>query len=243
MAAGYTKAELRILVKQAVGGRSSATITNGWYDQRIHNGYVRLCTFQGPVSRPGRAQPQFRVLRFFELEERTARSLTTSLTTNFVTAQAPASGNIPMVVSSLYDRTNNISLRRPSRRDVLRLDPDATGRPTRWLPAGQGGVVGYFLDKIPVVASDNIDVYEYTYCYPVEMATDGTYPLIPPAWHEAIWLAAAVETAALLDMPEKADELNQRFLAFIAERKTPHEEASSSGIGGARGNIRIGPIY
>jgi len=223
---------------QAVGNRTSANIDTAWYNARVLSGYRRLCTFQGAVQSPGLRQPQQRLLGFFELEDRQARSLTTALTSNFVT---PSPATDVVTVVDLYDRTNNRGLDRRARRELLTRDPDGTGRPRAWCPAGQGGVVGYYIDRVPLTsATDDIDVYEYVYKYPSAMATDISVPVIPDVWHIAIAYAAGAEAALLLDMPEKNAELEGKFIAFISERQSPMEEAAKSGLAGSRRFTPIG---
>lgn len=232
-----TKAELRTATKQALGNVSSTTVTDTWYDSRVYSAYRRLCTFQGQVTRPGSVQPQFRVLRFYELEQRSSRALNTSLAENFVT---PNSSNVFSILD-IYDRTNDVPLRRMSRREWLALDPDDTGTPTRWHPGGKSGYMGYYIDKRPSAGdgSEDITVYEYTYQYPATLTLDTTEPIIPLEWHPAIWYGAVAEGAQLLDDSEKAAEYEALFIKFIAERKTPHEEAMT-GYSGGRRYIPIG---
>src|SRR3990172_3701665 len=101
-----TKAQLRARVKQAVGGRTSTTgavIDDAWYDERVLDGYRELCTFQGPVQLPSFRSRTYRRLGFYELEDRSTRSLTTALASNFVT---PIATNV-YIVTDVYDRTNN----------------------------------------------------------------------------------------------------------------------------------------
>ena len=234
-----TKADLRTLTKQLVGNRTSTTIDDTWYDTRVYNAYRRICTFQGPVQGPGIKQPSFRRLGFFELQSRDTRSLTTALTSNFVT---PIATNV-VTVLDVYDRTNNRGLSAMNISDVRASDPDSTGRPTKFCPGGQGGAVGYWIDRVPASSTDNIDVYEYSYLYPTALVADGDYPIIPDPWHQPIAYAAASEAASLMDMPDKAQELEQRFISYIAERKTPMEEAGYKGLGGARRFSIIGSRY
>jgi len=231
----YTLTDLINRVKQVVGNRTSTAVNDAWYTDRINSGYRRLCTFQGPVTRPGMSQPQFRVLRFFELERRDARSLATA-TTNFVT---PTASNVVYVVD-IYDRTNNRGLKRSSKRELRRFDPDEGGTPRFWSPAGNAGTVGYEIYPYPTATTDAIDVYEYTYVYPTALASATDTPVIPEAWQPAIWMAAAAEAASLLNIPEKSQEMETRFTGFIAERKSPREEAAYSGRAGARTNIMVG---
>lgn len=235
-----TKADLRTLTQQLVGNRTSTTLSSTWYDARVYSAYRRICTFQGSVNAPGLKQPAMRRLGFFELQERTSGSITTAATTNFVT---PAAGANVVAVLDIYDATNKRGLGSMSMSDARANDPNALGRPTRFCPAGKGSVIGYYIDRRPSVSTDNITTFEYAYMYPVALATDGTAPIIPDPWHMAIAYAAGAEAANLLDMPDKAQELEGRFMAYIAERKSPMEEAGYRGIGGARRYTSIGSRY
>lgn len=234
-----TKAELRVRTKQLLGNRTSTTgavIDDTWYDERVMDGYRQLCTFQGPVQLSGRQRPVMRTLRFFELEDRTARSLTTVLSSNFV---APAASNV-YVVTDVYDRTNNRGLDMMSERERRHCDPDLTGMPRRWRPGGQGGAQGYYLDKYPGSSADEIDVYEMSYLYPTALSGDADEPVIPDVWHPAIYILAAAAGADLMDMADRAQELRGDFYRFIAERKSPYEEMHRAGMAGTRRSIRVG---
>lgn len=234
-----TKAELRTRAKQLLGNRTSITgtvIDDAWYDERVMDGYRQLCTFQGPVQLSARQRPAMRTLRFFELEERTAATLSVALTSNFVT---PTASNV-YIVDDIYDRTNNRGLDMMSERERRHCDPDATGKPRRWRPGGAGGVQGYYIDQRPGAAADEIDVYEMTYQYPADLVDDADTPVIPAVWHPAIYLLAAAAGADLLDMPARAQELKSDFYRFISERKSPYEELHRAGQAGARRSIRVG---
>jgi hypothetical protein len=191
-------------------------------------------------------QPAKRRLGFFELQARTVSSITTAATSNFVVpaAEVAVPGSV-VTILDIYDSTNNRGLGTMSMADARSNDPDAVGRPTRFVPAGNapGSAVGYYIDRRPSVVTDNIGIYEYTYNYPDAIAGDGDSAIIPDPWHMAIAYAAGAEAAILLDMPEKAQELEGRFLAIVAERKSPMEEAGYRGIGGARRYSTIGSRY
>lgn len=244
-----TRADLRTVTKQMLGNRVSANITDTWYNSRVDSGYRRLCTFQGTVSSPGSRQPQMRRLGFFELQDRNARvisSATPALTGNSGNFITPLPATDVVTVVDLFDRTNDRGLDRRSLRELRTRDPDKTGRPRTWCPAGQGGVVGYYVNQIPTTtdtAIDAIDVYEWVYRYPTTLAADAAVPVIPDVWHIAIAYAAASEGAMLLDMPEKHGELEGKFIGYIAERKSPIEEAAHSGLAGARRFTPIGPRF
>ena len=237
-----TKADLRTLTKQLVGNRVSATIDSTWYDTRVQSGYSRLCTFQGLVNAPGMKQPTMRRLGFFELQDTQSRSIGIApvspvITSNFIT---PSPATNVCVITDIYDRTHDRGLDRRGMRELRTRNRDATGIPRLWCMAGQGGVIGYYVDRIPALVADNIDVYEYVYKYPTALATDGVAPVIPDVWHIAIAYAAASEAAELLDMAEKHAELESKFLGYIAERKSPMEEAAHSGLAGTRRWTPIG---
>lgn len=235
-----TKADLRTLTKQLVGNRTSSTIDDDWYDARVLSGYRRLGTFQGVVNSPGIRQPQMRRLGFFELQDRQSRSLTSALTSNFVT---PSPATNVVTVTDVYDRTHDRGLDRRGLRELRTRNPDATGIPRAWCPAGQGGVVGYYIDRVPTttdITVDAIAVYEWLYKYPAAMTLDADVPVIPDVWHIAIAFAGASEAALLLDMKEKHDELEGKFIGYIAERKSPMEEAAHSGLAGSRRFTPIG---
>ena len=237
----FTRAQLVTLTKQLAGNRTNASsLTDTWYQDRVTSGYRRLCTFQGAVQSPGLRQPQQRKLGFFELQDRQARTLDSTLTSNFVT---PSPATDVVTVVDVYDRTNNRGLDRRALRELRTRDPEATGRPRTWCPTGQGGVVGYYIDHIPtslLTTVDAIAVYEYVYKYPTALASDSTTPIIPDVWHIAIVFAAASEAAMLLDMPEKHLELEGKFIGYIAERKSPIEESAHSGLAGSRRFTPIG---
>lgn len=235
-----TKADLRNLVKQAVGNRtatSGTTIDNTWYDARVYSGYRRLVTYQGPVTAPGMRQPQMRRLQFREFERRTASSLTTAgLTTNFVT---PVETGVAYV-TDIYDTTNNKGLDRVSEREIRRLDPDEAGVPRLWCPGSVSGTVGYYIWPRPQTTGDDINIHEYTYVYPAALSGDSDTPAIPDTWHLGIVYASVSEAAMFLDMPEKSAEAEQQFQAFIAQRRTPMEDESYAGYAGTRNHIPIG---
>jgi len=229
----YTYEELIALTKQALGGRNTGLMTDAWYGDRVNVGYARLTTFQGPVQAPGMSQPQMRVLRFFELYSTDDRTIVSGLSNNLITPTATADKVV--CVDNLYDLTNDVPLRRQSRRYMDRRNPQGTGRPREWAPGGDNGA-GYYIYPIPGNANEQISVRETTYQYPDELTATET-PTIPSPWHTAIWLAAAAEAAALIDWPEKEAEMEGRFMKFIAERRSPVEEA---GAGGGRRFFSIG---
>jgi hypothetical protein len=243
-----TLAQLRTATKHAMSNRTATTgvvINDAWYTDRVNSGMRRLCSFQGMVTRPGMKQPQFRVLRFFELESRVVRPIDTTATSNYI-LPAIADSNFldpPRGVAAIidvYDRTNARGLNRVSRREMMSLNPERTGRPRRWCPFGQDGQLVYAIDAIPATTSDEIEVYEWTYLHPVAMTDDDESPVIPEAWHVPIWYAAVAEAATLVDWPDRAQEYESKFMSYVAERKSPHEEADVSGYAGARRNLSTG---
>jgi len=209
-------------------------VDDTWYDTRVLNAYKQLVTYQGMVMRPGRKSPQFRILRFPQLESRLTRTLDTTLSSNFVAKQATVE-----LVDDVFDRTNNRGLDRESERRIRQLDPDETGVPRRWEPASEAGEDGYYIWPFPGVASDNIDVYEYVVLTPV-LADDGDSPLIPSEWHPAIAYLATAEAAEQFDMPEKAAEMRQAFGTLVASLQAPNELRAAAGLAGNRRRIRIG---
>jgi len=237
----FTRAQLVTLTKQLTGNRTNAaTLTDSWYQDRVTSGYRRLCTFQGAVNAPGLRPPQQRRLGFFELQDRQSRTLDSTLTSNFV---APSPATDVVTVVDVYDRTHDRGLDRRALRELRTRDPDARGIPRTWCPAGQGGVVGYYINAVPTSTLTTVDaivVFEYVYKYPTALAADGTTPVIPDVWHIAIAYAAASEAALLLDIPEKHTELESKFLGYIAERKSPIEESAHSGLAGSRRFTPIG---
>lgn len=237
-----TKANLRTLVKQLLGNRTSTAINDAWYDTRVQNGYRRVCTFQGVVSAPGARQPQNRQLYFFELEDHSTRSISTGLSSNFVTPTIAATRSV-YAVMNLYDTTNKLALDPMNEREFLSRAPLQAGRPRRWFPGGQGGVIGYFIDALPSSSSDVISVYETTYLYPASMATDNDAPVIPDEFHQAIAYLAASEGALLMDMPEKAREMESEFMTYVAAIRSPGELSGQRGRGGARRYTPIGTAW
>ena len=235
----FTRAQLVTLTKQLTGNRTNTSnLTNSWYQDRVTSGYRRLCTFQGSVNAPGLRQPQQRRLGFFELQDRQARDLNFGvITTNFIT---PSPATDVVTITDVYDRTHHRGLDRRALRELRTRNPDQTGIPRTWCPAGQGGLVGYYVNQIPGSAADNINVFEYVYKYPTALVSDSTVPIIPDVWHIAIAFAAASEAAMLLDIPEKHTELESKFIGYIAERKSPIEESAHSGLAGARRFTPIG---
>lgn len=229
-----TKATLRSLVKQAVGNRTSTAIDTAWYDTRVLNAYKHLVTYQGMVMRPGRKSPQFRILRFPQLESRLTRALDTSISINFVANQATVE-----VVDDVFDRTNNRGLTRRSERRIRQLDPDEAGVPRIWEPASEAGVDGYYIWPSPGVATDDIDVYEYVVLTPI-LASDSTEPLVPAEWHPAIAYLASAEASEFFDMPEKAAEQRAAFNALVSSLQAPNEIRAAAGLAGNRRRIRVG---
>lgn len=228
----YALSDLRTLCKQALGNPSgTATSADAWWNARINSGYRRLTTYQGYVD-----PKHYKVVRFYELMTTTARALTTALTTNFVT---PATTTNLFSVLDVQDRTTGYGMSRMSRKVALSLTPDLTGKPSRWCPWGQGGVKGYLLDRRPIAAAQEINVYEFTYHYPATLAADVDVPIVADEWHDSISYAATAEAARLLDMPNKQQEFDAKFLSSIAERRTPFEEGYQ-GLGGRAGRFAVG---
>lgn len=222
------------LTKQALGGRTGGLLTDAWYTARVNSGYARVTTFQGLVLAPGMRRPRFRALRFFELYSDDDATISTGLTHNFITPAATAAQVV--YVDNVYDLTNNRPVRRKALRYLHSLNPDNLGTPRCWAPGGRDSV-GYYINPVPGVAGDIITVREHTYQYPVTLSVGTNVPVIPAPWHRAIWLAAAAEGADLLDWPEKAAEMEQKFMMFIANKRSPVEE---SGAAGGRRHFTVG---
>jgi len=216
-----TPDELITLTQQHVGNRSSATITDAWYLARVQSGYNRLATFQGYVQRPGQKQPQFRRVRFYELQHEIERTISSSLTNNFV-----ANSTGVYSVDGLWNNTDGVRIDGWPHRKMMTVDKTATGYLRYWCPDGKSNTQGYRVYKIP---TSDVTVTEYVYNLPETLSEGGSAPVIPSEWHTAIHLAAGAEAAELLRMPDQSMALEQRFLAFIAERKSPYEEAKSRG--------------
>lgn len=230
--------DLIALTKQALGNRTTGLYTDAWYIARVESAYSRLCTFQGVVMAPGMRRPRFRALRFFELYVDTDADIDAPLAHNFIT---PSTSGSVVYVDNIYDLTNDRSLHRKAIRYMHTQNPDTNGTPREWSPGGRGGVTGYYLYPVPTGATDTYDisVRERTYEYPAALALGSTVPVIPAAWHKAIWLGAAAEGATLADWPEKAAEMEQLFMTFISERRSPVEE---SGAAGGRRHFNIGGL-
>ena len=219
-----TYEDLIALTKQALGGRNTGLMNDAWYGDRVNSAYSRLCTFQGPVSAPGLSQNN-RVIRFFELYDTDSRTISSGLASNFIT---PIAGADKVVfVDNVFDTTGERQLARKSIRWMMQRDPTHPGEPRSWTPGGQGNP-GYFIHPIPGVAGDEVTVQERTYQYPDALSA-GESPVIPSAWHAAIWRAAAAEAASLIDWPEKANEMETMFMRFLAERRSPVEESGAAG--------------
>jgi len=212
------------LTKQALGGRNSGLMNDAWYVDRVNAAYGRICTFQGQVQTPGMSQPQFRVLRFFELYVDADRTISIS-THNFV---SPTTART-VYVDNVYSLTDDRRLIRKSARWMNKRNPDEGGVPRFWTPMGRGGVSGYYIHPRPLVSGDEISVRERVYQYPDALSTGAAAPVIPNAWHGAIWRAAAAEAAALIDWPEKETEMENSFMLFISRRRSPIEEAGAAG--------------
>lgn len=229
-----TKAELRTVVKQAMGNRTSTTITDAWYDDRVMNGYRRLVTFQGMVDAPSLRDPVKRILRFKELEDRLTRTLDNTLTDNFVANQSGV-----WYVTDVYNRTGGTGLNYRSEKLMRQQDADDTGVPIQWQPGVENGVRGYYIWPRPATADDAISVYEYV-VYEPALATDSTEPVIGEEWHMCIAYAACAEAANLIDNPEDEGRFEQKFMKHIAERTMFQELASQGGRAGGRRYIRVG---
>jgi hypothetical protein len=148
------------------------------------------------------------------------------LTDNFIVPSLGA--DIVVSVEDLYDITNDKTIQRRSRNYLNRRNPDETGSLIRsWSPGGHNSV-GYFIHPVPTAA---VTVREKTYNYPAALTTN-VAPVIPSAWHQIIWVAAAAEGATLIDWPEKSQELEAYFMNHIAQHRSPVEE--SGGAGGRR---------
>ena len=236
-----TTPELLALVKQSVGGRNSGLMTDAWYITRLNSAYSRLCTFQGVVMAPGMRRPQFRVIRFYELYEDVDHTLVIG-TDNFIEVLDGLTADSVVYVDNVYDRTNDRPLKREAIRYMNSQNPDDLGIPRRWCPSGNHGSTGYFIHPHPGVTNDVITVRERTYNYPPELV-DATpeiqNPIIPGAWHKGIWLAAVAEVADIIDWPEKSAEFEQKFMKFLAERRSPVEEA---GAAGGRRHFTVGGL-
>ena len=233
-----TTTQMIALAKQALGGRSSGLMTDAWYIDRLNSGYSRLCTFQGLVMAPGMRRPQFRVIRFHELYDDTDSTLTIT-SDNFISVRDGLAAGSVVYVDNVYDLTNKRPLFRKATRFMNSQDPDDLGIPRSWSPAGSKGNTGYFIHPRPGVAGDVIAVRNRTYNYP-KILVEGTQdPIIPGAWHKGIWIAAVAEGAQIIDWPEKAAEHEQLFMKFLAERRSPVEEA---GAAGGRRHFTVGGL-
>ncbi len=224
-----TLAELRTALTQAMGGVTITTSTDAtWKNDRINNGYDRLATFQGEVKDPAAPRRQFRVLRFFELIDVTERSLSTSLTSNFVTPSIASTRKVHSV-QDIYDKTNKRILSRKPMNKARRWNPDEDGKPREWAPAGESGAIGYYIRPRPQVSGDDITVREITYLRPALLSADTDEPVIPRDWHIAILYAAAEEAGMLLEQDKMVEKFGAKFIQYIAERRSPAEEAGMSG--------------
>ena len=218
--------DLLALTKQALGGRSTGLMTDTWYQGRINAGYSRLCTFQGPVLAPGASESQRRVVRFNELYETDTHTIAPGLSSNFITPVHSA--HTVFYVDNVYDITYDRRMRRKAIRYMKSRPRTTTGAPRMWAPAGDAGVVGYYVWPLPSTTAH--DVEETVYVFPEALATGGANdPIIPASWHDAIWMAAAQKAASIIDWPEKAQEMEQMFMSFIATNRSPVEEAGGAG--------------
>jgi hypothetical protein len=232
-----TLANLRTLTKQYLGGRTSTQLDDDWYDARINESYREVVTFQGDVKFPDFPRPRFRVLRFFELEDYIERDLDENMTDNFVDITASPGDDQVAHVLDIYNETDRRPLLRISTRAIRRRDHTRDGRPREWAPAGYGGKRGYYIYPWPDgTAGYAISVREYVYRYPTALSQDSHEPIIPDAWHPLLAIKAAELGARLIDWQEKAAEMQGKFIEFIAERRSPFEEA---GFGGGRRRITI----
>lgn len=213
-----TPDQLVTLTKQHIGNRTGVSDT--WVLDRVNSAYRRLATWQGQVMRPGRKQPQNRVLRFYELEDYRDKVVGPG-GSNFV-----AHAITTFSLLSLYDVTNGRKVRRTSRRSIEYRDPTDAGSALLWAPGGQGGLAGYYIYKTPVVATT---LREYLYKYPETLVAAGAAPVIPEQWHDCIHMGAGAEAAGLLEMTDIEVKLEQMLTRTIAGRRTPHEEARSTG--------------
>ncbi len=234
-----TSTELLALIKQSLGGRNTGLMTDAWYVARMNSAYARLCTFQGVVQAPGMRRPQFRALRFFELYHDIDDSIGDGLTDNFIIAPTGLYTGSVVYVDNVYDLTNDRPLQRKSIRYMNTRNPDDLGLPRIWSPAGTGQQVGFYVHPRPGVPAEVIGIRNRTYNYPPLLSSGGQDPIIPGAWHKAIWLASVAEGAQVIDWPEKALEYEQLFMQFIAERRSPVEE---SGAAGGRRHFTIGGL-
>lgn len=241
IAGTLTTVELLALTKQSLGGRNSGLMTDAWYVDRINNAYSRLCTFQGIVMAPAMRRPKFRVIRFHELYDDADYNIVAGAADNFISVPNGTTEGSVVYVDNVYDLTNNRPLDRKSLRYTLDRNPDDFGIPRSWCPTGSRGATGYFVHPRPEDSGDAILVRHRTYNYPQELIATALVvdPIIPPPWHAGIWIAAAAEAAAIIDWPEKSAELEQMFMKFLAERRSPVEEA---GAAGGRRHFTVGGL-
>jgi len=225
-----TTTELVALTKQTLGGRNTGLMTDAWYVERLNSAYARLCTFQGQVNSPGMRRPVLRVLRFFELYTRTDTTIVSGALDNYIEATVHLDAGNTAYIDDVYDLTNDRPLQRKSSRYMNSRNPDDVGVPRSWSPAGRDATsAGYLIHPRPGVVADEISIRETAYNYPRELVESTQNPVIPGTWHRAIWLAAVAEAATVIDWPEKAQEYEQLFMTFIAERRSPVEEAGAAG--------------
>lgn len=234
------KQELRQLVKQALGNRTSTLGTqtdDEWYDNRVLDGYRRLVTEQGITYGPGHRGVTRRVLRFPLLHTRKERTLDAAAFAgngNWISNQSGVS-----LVFDLYDRTNDQPLGRPPDAAFVGRDPDETGKILEWIPSAQDGVMGYRVWRTPSDADDTIDVYEFCLLEPT-LPLDTSEPATDPEWHLAIAFAGAAMGALLLDWPEKEKEMENRYADYLRSRFSMSERADFTGKAGRRTSIRVG---
>lgn len=220
-----TPDELILRIKQHTGNRTSAgptlVIDDDWYAARLNDGYKHVATFQGMVSRPGIRQPQFRVLRFVELEDRIERTINSGLSDNFI-----ANSTGVFAVYGLWDQTNKRPIRIRSKRRLMEKDPTDSGDIQIWAPMGDGGVAGYRIWKVPDASTT---IHEHVYNYPETLTAGGSDPVIPENWHEAVHLAGGMIACGLLQMDDQSARLQTELHTMIATHRTPVEEARTGG--------------
>ncbi len=206
--------------KGLLSNRASTVFDDTWYFDRLNTAYGWLATFDDKTG--GRK----RSIRFAEFYDQITRVLPALPSTNFV-------ANSPNVFSilSLWDTTNARRIRRKSATFIANRNPAEEGSILNWAPSGsdESGTrtAGYRVWKKPDVTTT---VIENVYLIPETLAASASIgPVIPAAWHDAIYLKAAAYAALLMGLKSEAADFHSAAVTVTRDLRLSADDSFAYG--------------
>lgn len=203
--------------QQHVGNRASTTLDDGFYLDRVNEGYRDLASYSVRDQKDNIT----RHVQFNELNDTNERTILSTITNNFI-----ANPSDTYSVLAIRDKTTNRPINRKPLRRLLRSDATEVGNILIWSPYGKAAVAGYLIWQLPKA---DTDIIEYIYKFPETLVAGTGVPVIPETWHPAIHLLAGQRAALLLGLPDLSKELAAQTSDFINKRALPSEVAGSGG--------------